>query len=163
MKQLTKRFTYQEFESAEELNASDRELLATAKTAADSSYAPYSRYHVGAALRLMNDVVFKGSNQENASFPAGSCAERTALFAAMAATPDIAIEAIAITARSDDFAVDSPVTPCGICRQALLEFELKSGRNIRVIMAGDTGSVFIVDSISNLLPLSFNAKELRKK
>ena len=163
MKELTKKFTYQEFESAELLNASDRELLATAKTAAGASYAPYSRYHVGAALRLINGFVFKGSNQENASFPAGLCAERTALFAAMAANPDIAIEAIAITARSEDFRVDSPVTPCGICRQALLEFELKSGLNIRVIMAGDTGPVFIVNSISDLLPLSFSVRDLKKK
>lgn len=163
MKEHSSGFTYQEFDSAGSLSAVDHELLEKAKKAAVSSYAPYSKYHVGAALRLVNGMIFTGSNQENASFPVGSCAERVALFAAMASYPEIAIESIAITAHSEDFTVESPVTPCGICRQAILEYELRSGHEIRIIMAGETGPVYIVRSIGDLLPLSFSASELRKK
>ncbi|HNW72226.1 MAG: cytidine deaminase [Bacteroidales bacterium] len=162
MKEHSSGFTYQEFDSPGSLSNTDRELIETAKRAAENSYAPYSKYHVGAALRLVNGMVITGSNQENASFPVGSCAERVALFAAMASYPDISIESIAITAHAEDFTVDSPVTPCGICRQAILEYELRSGRKIRIIMAGETGPVYIVGSISDLLPLSFSASELRK-
>ena len=155
-------FTYHEYPSPEHLSAEDFKLLQFAIKASGSSYAPYSNYHVGAALRLANGEIFQGSNQENASFPVGSCAERVALFAAMTAFPDVPVESIAIMARADNFTVESPVTPCGICRQAIIEYEFKFNKPIRVILSGETGPVYEIGAISNLLPLSFFESSLKK-
>ena len=155
-------FVYQSYENEEELNASDRELLIMARNAAKTSHAPYSRYHVGAALRLDNGNVFTGSNQENISFPAGLCAERVAVFAAMAACPGSPILDLAITAVADDFEVAEPVPPCGVCRQAILEFEMKFDHAIRLILGGKSGRVLVIEGMRNLLPLAFNEKGLIK-
>lgn len=162
MENKTHTFQYQSFGSEEELPASDRDLLIMARNAADTSHAPYSRYHVGAALRLANGRVFTGSNQENISFPAGLCAERVAVFSAMAACPGSAIVELAITAVSDDFEVAEPVPPCGMCRQAILEFEMKFNNPIRLILGGKSGKVLIINGMRNLLPLAFNEKGLVK-
>ncbi len=163
MKEITHTFTYRAYENAAGLPGEFRELLERARESCATSHAPYSHYHVGAAIRMENGAVVAGSNQENMSFPAGTCAERAALFAAVSAFPDIPVMTIAITAKSDAFPVTEPVTPCGICRQALLEYELKFHRKIEIILAGETGKVFVIGSVNDLLPLAFVEKGLMKK
>jgi cytidine deaminase len=162
MKQITNTFDYQVYNSQAELAADDRELFEKAKEVIHSSYAPYSHYHVGAAVRLANGIIFTGSNQENISFPAGSCAERVAVFAAASAFPNVALVALAISASADSFDVSDPVSPCGICRQAVVEYELKFNTKIRIILGGQRGEVFIIQGMEKLLPLTFHAKGLAK-
>ena len=162
MKQITHSFDYQIFDSASELQLSDRELLNQAKEAIAGSYAPYSRYHVGAAVKLANGEVVTGSNQENMAFPAGLCAERVAVFAASSKFPDVPVAAIAISAKSDDFEVSDPVPPCGMCRQAVVEYEMKFNNKIRIILGGQTGQVFVFPGMGTLLPLAFHEKGLAK-
>lgn len=138
----------------------DRELLRAAAKAARSAYAPYSKFAVGAALRLEGGAVVAGSNQENAAFPAGCCAERTALHAAMSLTPKGYVEAIAVVVprvRNAD-----PVSPCGICRQALVEQEYRQGGPIRVLLGAVNGEVQEIPTANDLLPLSFDARTLRR-
>jgi cytidine deaminase len=139
----------------DELDEADRKLVEQACDATRNSYSPYSKFRVGAALKLADGQVFLGSNQENASFPVGSCAERTAFFAASAAAPDVAPTAIAIAAWTDGQFTENPVSPCGMCRQALLEAERRQGSPIQVILYGTEG-IHIVRKIEDLLPLSFN-------
>ena len=162
MIQVTHSFDYEAFNSATDLASSDRELLEKAKEAIHSSHAPYSHYHVGAALRLANGIIFTGSNQENMSFPAGSCAERVAVFAAASHYPDIPIAALAISATAESFEVAEPVPPCGICRQAIVEYELKFNNKIRLILGGSSGRVFVILGMGTLLPLAFIEKGLKK-
>lgn len=138
----------------DELTDADRELIDHAMKATDNAYAEYSHFYVGAALRLANGRIVIGANQENAAFPSGLCAERTAVFSAQANFPDQSIEALALVARNDNGLVDSPVTPCGACRQVLLGAEERYGRPMRIIMYGKSG-VYIVGSVKDLLPLSF--------
>jgi cytidine deaminase len=153
----------EEYGSSEELNHSDRVLLEQATLASQTSYSPYSTFQVGSAVRLSNGEVLQGSNQENAAYPSGLCAERVVLFYAQAKFPDVPVEAIAIYARSGEFKLDKPVTPCGSCRQVMAEYENRHGRKMRVIMGGDDGSVQVVDGIESLLPLMFMLEKLRKK
>ncbi len=162
MKQITHTFDYQIFDSALELQSSDRELLDKAKEAVSGSYAPYSHYHVGAAVKLANGHIIIGSNQENMSFPAGLCAERVAVFAAASNFPEVPIASIAISAISDDFEVDEPVPPCGVCRQAIVEYEMKFNNKIRIVLGGQSGKVFVFQGMGSLLPLAFNEKGLAK-
>ena len=162
MKQITHSFDYQVFDSALELQSADRELLDNAKKAISGSYAPYSRYHVGAAVKLANGVVFTGSNQENMSFPAGLCAERVAVFAASSNFPDVPVASIAISALADEFEISDPVPPCGMCRQAIVEYEMKFNNKIRIILGGQTGKVFVFNGMGSLLPLAFQEKGLAK-
>ena len=162
MKKVTHTFAYQVYDSATELSETDRELLDKAKQAVSSSHAPYSRYHVGAAVRMANGHIFSGSNQENMSFPAGLCAERVAVFAAVSSYPDVPIAAIAITATAEAFEVSEPVSPCGMCRQAIVEYEMKFGNKIRLILGGHSGEVYIIDGMETLLPLSFHEDGLAK-
>ena len=138
----------------DELTAADRELIDHAMKATDNAYAEYSHFYVGAALRLANGRIVIGANQENAAFPSGLCAERTAVFSAQANFPDQSIESLALVARNDNGLVDNPVTPCGACRQVLLGVEERYGRLMRVLMYGKSG-VYIVGSVKDLLPLSF--------
>ena len=163
MKKHTYTFDYQVYDSSIDLAIADRELLDKAREAVFSSHAPYSRYHVGAAVKLANGIIFKGSNQENMSFPAGLCAERAAVFAAVSSYPDVPIAAIAITAIADAFEVSDPVPPCGMCRQAIVEYEMKFSNKIRLILSGQTGSVYIIEGMETLLPLTFHEKGLAKK
>jgi len=162
MKTHTHTFNYQVFEIETDLILPDRELLHLAREAVLTSHAPYSKYHVGASVRLSNGKIFTGSNQENISFPVGLCAERVAVFSAMSAYPGVAIESIAITAIADEFEVSEPVPPCGMCRQAVLEFEMKFKNTIRLILGGHSGKVFIIEGMRNLLPLAFQEKGLVK-
>ena len=138
----------------DELSVADRELIEQAMKATDNAYAEYSHFYVGAALRLANGRIVIGSNQENAAFPSGLCAERTAVFSAQANFPDQSIEALALVARNDNGLIDNPVTPCGACRQVLLGVEERYGRPMRVLMYGKSG-VYSVGSVKDLLPLSF--------
>ncbi|MCR5181288.1 MAG: cytidine deaminase [Bacteroidaceae bacterium] len=148
-----------EFCSLEELSDSDRSLVETACTMTTTSYAPYSHFQVGAAIRLKDGQVFRGSNQENAVFPVGLCAERTAFFAASASAPQTPPVCIAIAAQSKGVFTAHPVTPCGACRQALLEAETRFHQPIRVLLYGTEG-IYIVPSIKSLLPLTFDGSEL---
>jgi cytidine deaminase len=154
--------SYLEYDSADELPATDRELLDRAKNVVDSAYAPYSHYRVGAAVKMRNGNIITGSNQENMAFPSGLCAERVALYAAASANPGVPVEAIAITARSEQFRVDEPVPPCGSCRQAMIEYEMYSHQKIRVILMGEYGKVLVIESMEALLPLSFKEDGLKK-
>jgi cytidine deaminase len=112
---------------------------------------------------MADGSVITGSNQENMSFPAGICAERAALFAAASKFPEIPVKSIAISARSDLFPVTEPVPPCGICRQAILEYELKFQNKIQMVLAGEKGKVYVIDGVQSLLPLAFVEKGLMKK
>ena len=142
-----------------ELNQSDLELVEAAKEMTLTSYAPYSRFQVGAAIRLADGRIFRGSNQENAVFPVGLCAERTAFFAAQSSAPEVPPVCIAIAAQTQGHFTQQPVTPCGSCRQALLESEMRYDRPIRVLLFGTEG-VYIVPSVKSLLPLTFDGSEL---
>lgn len=154
---------FTEFTSEEEMKSEDRSLLQDARQSALDSYAPYSKYQVGAAVKLENGVIITGNNQENAAYPSGLCAERVALYYAQSKYPGVAVESIAITARSASFTVDEPVPPCGACRQVMAEYEGKQGRPMRVIMGGEKGKVIIAGGMDVLLPLKFDAGKLKKR
>jgi cytidine deaminase len=149
-----------QYDSAEELNATDLSLVTAARESAADAYAPYSEFHVGAALLLDNGIIVRGNNQENASYTLGLCAERVALFAAGANHPGNKIVAMAITAASAHFKIDRAIAPCGACRQAIAEYEQRYRQPIRLIMTGVSGQVLVADSISPLLPLQFSKDDL---
>jgi len=162
MKEFTLSCTFSSFDSADELTPADRELLNEATKAAMDAYAPYSKFSVGAALRLENGKIIKGNNQENVAYPSGLCAERVALFYASANYPNQKVESIAVTANTKEFKIEDPVSPCGSCRQVMAESEKKQSANIRVIMKGENGKVYVSENVKNLLPLMFKADQLRK-
>lgn len=144
----------------DELRATDRELVEHASMAAANAYAPYSHFLVGAALRLDSGRIVTGNNQENASFPAGICAERTALHAAMSQDPTAVVESIAVAVPQ--VKGDMPVSPCGICRQALLEQEVRQGSRMRVLLGTSEGTVIEMASAADLLPLHFDRSHLKR-
>lgn len=162
MKEFTLSCTFSSFESADELPSADLELLNEATRAASDAYAPYSKFHVGAALRLENGKIIRGNNQENVAYPSGLCAERVALFYASANYPNQKVESIAVTASTNEFEIKDPVSPCGSCRQVMAETEKKQNNSIRVIMKGENGKVYISENVKNLLPLMFKADQLKK-
>jgi cytidine deaminase len=155
------KFFYDQFDSIEELEAKDKELVNEAKKMVDLAYAPYSHFRVGAAAELINGSLVGGSNQENASFPAGLCAERVLLASISSLYPDMAIRRMAISYRNAGGGSGHPIFPCGLCRQSLLEYEQRVKLPIRLILAGETGKVCIVSSVSELLPLAFSGEELK--
>lgn len=161
MQQKAFTLQYQEYESDKELPEADAELLNRARQATVDAYAPYSRFRVGAAARLVNGVVITGTNQENASYPVGICAERTLLSVAGAQHPGVAIETLAVTYDNENGTSDRPISPCGICRQSLQEFEQRTGKPMRVVLAGETGKVIVLERSGLLLPFAFSADELR--
>lgn len=138
----------------EDLEAEDQELVQAAIKATDNAYARYSHFYVGAALRLADGDMVIGANQENAAFPSGLCAERTAIFAAQAQRPDQPIKTIAIAARNSNGLLHEPVTPCGSCRQVILEIEDRYKQPVRILLYGTNG-VYVVHSVKDLMPLSF--------
>ncbi len=150
-------FSYRRLQ-AHELDGPDAELVGRASAAAKRAYAPYSRFHVGAALRTGGGLVVEGNNQENASFPAGICAERTALHQAMAMDPGAVVEVIAVAVPQVEGSM--PVSPCGICRQALLEQESRQKRPMRVLLAAASGEVIEIARAADLLPLHFDGSFL---
>ena len=142
--------------SIDELDVQDKCLVDAAIEATRRSYAPYSRFHVGAAVLLENDIIVTGTNQENVAYPSGLCAERTTLFYANSQYPDKAVKALAITAYSkEEGIVRYPISPCGACRQVMLETEKRFGRPIKILLCG-LEEVYIVESAANLLPLAFS-------
>ena len=144
---------FEEFESVEKLNPLDQELLVKAREARSNAYAPYSHFFVGASVRLEDGSIFTGNNQENAAYPSGICAERAALFYAASQFPEKKILALAISCNSTSAEVNKPLSPCGGCRQVISEYETKQGSPIRILMAGESGSILACSGIDHLLPL----------
>ena len=153
---------YTEVTGSSELIEEDRQLLISAWEACELAYAPYSNFHVGAALILANDRVFKGNNQENAAYPSGICAERVAVFSASSQYPGVPIKSMAVVAKTDVFNLSVPVTPCGACRQVIAEYETLSGEPIRILLQGNSDKIWIIEGIANLLPLMFHGGDLKK-
>ena len=142
--------------SYDELSDRQRKLVDLARKATERSYAPYSNFHVGAAIELDNGEIVTGANQENAAFPSGTCAERTAAFYAHATYPDARFKAIAIAAvGTDGKEIAEPVAPCGACRQSLLEFETLAKDNVEVILVG-ANAIYVLPSVRSTLPLAFS-------
>jgi cytidine deaminase len=152
----------EEYESESTLPADEQKLLKTAKEKLASSYAPYSEFSVSAALKLANGEVVTGTNQENAAYPSGMCAERVAVFAAASNYPKVAIEKIVITADSERISVDHPIAPCGACRQVMLEYEVNQARPITLVLAGASGKVYRINGVRQLLPIFFHEAGLKK-
>lgn len=156
MKNIQYKFEYTRYESLEELDHERKNLVVAAQEIANQAYAPYSNFHVGAAVLLENGEILKGNNQENASYPVGICAERTLLSFVHANHPEKKMLKLAISVPDTDF----DVSPCGMCRQFILEFEKKQAQPIEIILHNRTGSVLVIPSISVLLPLHFESKML---
>jgi len=161
MEKKTYRLSVTEYSSLEELNSEEQNLLQQAHKAVETSYAPYSKFHVGAAVLLKNGTIIKGSNQENAAYPSGLCAERVALFSASAQFPNIPVIAIAVTVHSEKNLINEPLPPCGACRQVMSEYEYKGAHDMKVILQGETGNIQIIDRADSLLPLTFNPDHLK--
>ncbi|MCB7481271.1 cytidine deaminase [Christiangramia sediminis] len=156
MKPLTITSRLEVYESIDEIPKDVQDLMQEATEVRENAYAPYSSFKVGAAILLENGEIVVGSNQENASYPSGLCAERTAVYSAGAKYPNSRILKIAITAKSLRHKVISPVPPCGACRQALVEYEVKQEEPIELYFMGETGKVVKAESIKDLLPLVFD-------
>ena len=161
MKESKFEFNYKVFESIDELPEEQRWLLNEAREVTEQAYAPYSKFQVGAVARMANGEIVAGSNQENASFPVGLCAERVLLASISSLFPKIPIEMIAISYKSEHQVSDHPISPCGICRQSLQEFEGRVNHPVQLILGGMSGPVYVIDSASRLLPLAFTSEELR--
>jgi cytidine deaminase len=156
-------FSYEVYDSIDALSEDDKWLLDEAREATQYAYAPYSQFAVGAAARLSDGSFVRGSNQENASFPAGLCAERVLLAAVAALHPPATIETMAISYHNQHGESTTPITPCGICRQAIQEYTHRTGKPIRLILGGMQGQVYIIPDANYLLPLSFTAHDLKGK
>jgi cytidine deaminase len=153
-------FEYEIYNSIDELLPEDKDLLEQARNVTSIAYAPYSNFLVGAAAMLENGAVVKGTNQENASYPVGICAERTLLGAAAMMHTNVPIVTMAIAYNNVFGKSDEPVSPCGMCRQSLSEYENRTGKPIRIILSGMEGKIFIIANTGNLLPFSFNGDHL---
>ncbi|MEX2350782.1 MAG: cytidine deaminase [Flavobacteriaceae bacterium] len=149
------------FDSKDELPQEVLQLMNEAENARENAYAPYSKFKVGAAVLLDNGKIITGNNQENAAYPSGLCAERVAVFYANSQYPDVSIVQIALTARSETQKLDAPIPPCGSCRQAIAEYEVKQEKPIEIYFMGETGKVAKVDSLKVLLPLIFEKNYLK--
>lgn len=144
------------YDSLDELPENDKILIEKSRGAKENAYAPYSNFQVGAALEMGNGEIVIGSNQENASYPSGLCAERVAVFHAGAKFPNISIKTLAITVSSTIKEITEPAAPCGNCRQAIFEYEFKQKSPIRILMMGASGKIIECSSISDILPLGFD-------
>ena len=150
------KIAYREYGNMDQLEPLDRELAQAAADALSGSYAPYSQFNVGAAVRLEDGEIVKGANQENAAYPSGLCAERTAMFYASATYPDSIIESIAVTASQNGILCDSPASPCGACRQVMAQYQTKGGRPMTIILVGGK-KIWKFDKVDDLLPLIFDS------
>jgi cytidine deaminase len=150
------KIAYIEYESLDQLDPQDRELAEAAIDATKGSYAPYSGFNVGAAVRLDTGEIIKGANQENAAYPSGICAERTAMFYASATYPDSIIKSIAVTASQNGILCDNPATPCGACRQVMAQYQTKGGSPMSILLIGG-GKIWKFDKVDDLLPLIFDS------
>jgi cytidine deaminase len=156
MKEVKIESTIYVFNSINEIPEDVQYLMKEASRARKKAYAPYSKFNVGAALFLENGEIITGSNQENASYPSGLCAERTAIYYAGAQYPNIKILKLAITAGSQNKPTTNPIPPCGACRQAIAEYEINQETPIEIYFMGETGKVIKSNSLANLLPLVFD-------
>ena len=152
-------FTLFEYEGIDELTPEEQSVVKAAEDALNTSYAPYSNFNVGAAVLLENGHIVKGSNQENAAYPSGLCAERVALFYANSKFPNAAVKVLAVTARKNDNIIDGPIPPCGACRQVILETEKRFNQPMKIILAG-AKRVQVINNARNLLPLTFDSEWL---
>ena len=160
MKQLDIHTTIKIY-SPDELSAEEQQLVEAAKKATTRSYAPYSHFHVGAAALLANGEIISGTNQENAAYPSGICAERTTLFYANSQHPQEAVKALAIAARtSEGHWTETPISPCGACRQVMTETENRCGKPMKVLLCS-AQEVFVIESAKDLLPVSFGSEDLK--
>ena len=160
MENITITSTFTVYPSVADLPADVSALMSDAVAVRKNAYAPYSKFQVGAAIELDNGEVVLGSNQENAAYPSGLCAERVAIFQAGAIYPDAKIVKMAITAASSQRMVDAPIPPCGACRQSIAEYELKQDIPIEIWFMGETGEIYRSESLKNLLPMVFGGKDL---
>ncbi len=160
MKKQQLTIAYEVFSDISELPPDDATLLAAARLATGNAYAPYSRFNVAATARMKNGSIISGTNQENASFPAGICAERVLLSAVSSVYPNEPVQAIAISYNGETNNSNRPLAPCGICRQSIAEFELRFRQPIRLILGGMEGEVFVFSSAKDLLPLDFSKDDL---
>jgi cytidine deaminase len=156
MKQININAAFTVYQSAEELPQDVQSLMQQAIEIRKKAYAPYSNFRVGVAILLDNGKIVLGSNQENAAYPSGLCAERVAIFQAGAIYPDAKVSKMAITAASDTNETKSPIPPCGACRQSISEYEFRQDTPIEIYFMGESGEVYQSESIKNLLPLSFD-------
>jgi len=145
--------------SFDELDKAKQKLINKAKEQVEKAYAPYSEFHVGAAVELENGEIFAGSNQENSAYPSGLCAERVAMFYANAQYPEVAVKALAIAAFTNGNFLSTPVTPCGSCRQVLLETEMRFEKDITILLYG-TKEIYQIENVRQLLPLCFEKSSL---
>lgn len=160
MKEINITTTIVVYTQISDLSSDVQSLMEQAIATRKNAYAPYSNFRVGAAILLENGHVVLGSNQENAAYPSGLCAERVAIFQAGAIYPNVKILKLAITAASDTNPTLSPIPPCGACRQSIAEYEFKQDTPIEIYFMGESGEVYKSDSITNLLPLSFDKTSL---
>jgi cytidine deaminase len=160
MKNITIETKIAVFNDLSELPEAIQNLMLQAIEARKNAYAPYSNFKVGAALLLENNAIVIGSNQENAAYPSGLCAERVAIFYAGASNPNVKIMSLAITAASDTNPTKTPIPPCGSCRQSIAEYEFKQEYPIEIYFMGETGEIYKSNSIKDLLPLSFDKTSL---
>lgn len=160
MEKRRQEFEYILYHSYKELSSEYQKLMSSAISARKDAYAPYSKFQVGAAVLLENGKTIIGSNQENASYPAGVCAERVAILHAGAKYPGVKIKAIVISATSENHQVDKPVSSCGICRQSMAEYEQKQKTPITIFMMGEIGPVIRCDSVLDLIPFAFDSSFL---
>jgi cytidine deaminase len=160
MKEQKFEFEYEVYNALTELAKEDADLLVKARAVTKFAYAPYSNFFVGAVAKLDNGEIISGTNQENASYPVGICAERVLLGNAATIYPGVGIDTMAISYDSKEVKSDHPIFPCGMCRQSLLEYETRTGKAIRLILAGQEGKITIVKTVEFLLPFAFNSSEL---
>ena len=156
MKEISINTSFTVYQSVAELPQDVQSLMEQAVEIRKKAYAPYSKFRVGAALLLDNEKVILGSNQENAAYPSGLCAERVAIFQSGAIYPEAKIVKMAISAASDTNKTTTPIPPCGACRQSISEYEFKQDYPIEIYFMGESGEVYLSKSISNLLPLTFD-------
>jgi cytidine deaminase len=161
MKEAVIHIPVQIYPNPESLESADAILHEAARKATADAYAPYSNFRVGAAIRLSNGQIISGSNQENASFPAGICAERVVLSAASASFPGIPVTSLALTYINESGHSDHPISPCGVCRQTLSEYEQRFSQSIRLILGGISGEIYIINRATELLPFAFNNQALK--
>lgn len=160
MKEIKIESTLYAFNTLNDVPSAIQSLMQKAIEARDKAYAPYSKFHVGTAILLDNNKIITGNNQENASYPSGLCAERTAIFYAGAQYPDAKVLTMAITAASQNQKTNKPIPPCGACRQSIAEYEIKQQQPITIYFMGETGKVVKSNSLANLLPFGFNPSYL---
>jgi cytidine deaminase len=156
MKIVHQSFEYKVYDSMNELSAEDQELMQIAIDQLEFAYAPYSKFHVGSAVRLEDQSIYKGSNQENASYPLCMCGERVALYSAAADKPYVAPKSLAITIKNLQMSIEKPVSPCGACRQVISEYEFRHNTRIKILLKSDSPEIYEINTVADLLPLGFN-------